>query len=116
MSVKVEPKEKCHICNLELYNFGLFLHFEKEHKTKENEMKSQNSKDPKVICELCDKSLKNQSSFRNHLSKVHRNKKNAVKRHTSKPESCTICEKTYSSLSSLQIHMTNYHDKAQKKM
>ena len=33
MSVKVEPKEKCHVCNLELDKFDLFVHFEKTHST-----------------------------------------------------------------------------------
>ena len=108
MSVKVEPNEKCHICNLELDTFDLFIHFEKE----QNGTTRENTEDKKVMCELCDKFMKDKISLQNHIAKVHKKEKNVVKQHISKPASCNICGKTYSSSSNMQIHVKNCHDKA----
>ena len=124
MPVKVESKEKCYICNVELDKFDLLLHFEKQHSTEENDdtkdqKLTKNSKidsqnDKGVKCEICDKYFKDNKSLGNHMRKVHKKDETVPQPQPNLQLPCNICAKTYSNLPNLQNHMMRCHDIAPK--
>ena len=83
MSVKAEPKDVCHVCNLKMDQFDLVLHYENEHSKKED-------RNPKRFdCDICDKKFKTNESLRTHIGRSHENEKNNSDEGV---EICDICD------------------------
>ena len=99
MSIKVEPKQKCHVCNLELDDNDLIVHFETKHSMKnDQEYKEQNHTN--YMCDICDKFFKTPNFLTQHYEKVH-----GLKSRSRLKYMCDICDNLFKAPRHLKHHL-----------